>query len=253
MWLTKKKVVNNSSRVTEALYQCRYTLILQVTGLSLLGFCRTSAFHIADSVCVLQENFCFCSKRETFSQFRKIFFVFYFCCHLYILVHSQKWLSDIDWIVLSSRSGQSVPTLAVRTRSRWCFGAGNRRSVGRPLQPGGSGGGHLFPGKLWPRWPTQACSLSAQLQPPSHQPVLNFLLPPALFGEDEPCYLVVIMQIPKHLDKSSMCCQGKACNTLTSLYESVFLVQKFTTIDHSVLWLVVLYVTADRFEVSFKC
>lgn len=31
----------------------------------------------------------------------------------------------------------------------------------------------------------------------------NFLSPPVLFGEDEHCCLVVIMQISKHLDKSS--------------------------------------------------
>lgn len=55
-------------------------------------------------------------------------------------------------------SGQGLPSGAVRARSGWCSGAGKWRPVGCPLQPGGSGSGHLFLGELQSGWPAQARS-----------------------------------------------------------------------------------------------
>lgn len=55
-------------------------------------------------------------------------------------------------------SGQDLPSGAVRARSGRCSGAGKRRPVGRPLQPGGSGSDHLFFGKLRSGRPAQARS-----------------------------------------------------------------------------------------------
>jgi len=43
-----------------------------------------------------------------------------------------------------------------------------------------------------------------------HQSDMCFLVTPALFGEVEQCYLVAI--ISKHLDKSLLRCQEKACD-----------------------------------------
>lgn len=88
-------------------------------------------------------------------------------------------------------SGQGLPSGAVRARSGWCSDAGKWRPVGCPLQPGGSGSGHLFLGKLRSGWPAQARSphgVVAALELPFH---LGSLLR---------CCLAAFMQISQRLD-----------------------------------------------------
>lgn len=71
---------------------------------------------------------------------------------------SYKYINRCLTSAVCPYSGQGLPSGAVRARSRWCSGAGKRRPVGCPLQPGGSGSGHLFLSKLRSRWPAQARS-----------------------------------------------------------------------------------------------
>ena len=55
-----------------------------------------------------------------------------------------------------------------------------------------------------------AAAAASQRWTSSHPPP-----PPSVAcGQDEHCYLVAIMQISKHLDKSFLWCRGKACKTL---------------------------------------
>lgn len=67
-------------------------------------------------------------------------------------------MSVWEWLLMfcgSVFAGEGLQPDAVRARSWWCPGDGDRRTLGRPLQPRSRRVGHHFSSQLWPRRPAQ--------------------------------------------------------------------------------------------------